>query len=84
MIIIIQYIVLFYNIFQSWGNIQGLLRRNGRESIKHRVKEFQERGGQVDEHVEKQVEHILREIPKSYALSASLSATTFYEWVSCY
>ena len=28
------------------------------------------------------MENIVKEIPKSYALSASLSATTFYEWVS--
>ena len=70
------------NIFQNWGNIQSLLRRTNRGSIKHRVKEFQESGGKVDENVEKQAENILKEIPKSYALSASLSATTFYEWVS--
>ena len=36
----------------------------------------------MDEHTEKQVENVLKEMPKSYALSASLSATTFYEWVS--
>ena len=59
MVIIIQYIVLFYNIFQSWGNIQSLLCRTGRESIKHRLKEFQEQGGQVDKHLEKQVEQSL-------------------------
>ena len=68
-------------LFQRWGYIQGLLRRQGREGIKHRISEFQSRPA-PDHQTIHTAQHLHDSVPKTYIMAASLSAAAFYDWVS--
>ncbi|XP_045216355.2 hillarin-like [Mercenaria mercenaria] len=66
---------------QKWGNIQALLRRQGKEGIKQRVNQFRD-GPMPNKTTLQQVQKLHDSVPKTYIVSASLSAAAFYDWVS--
>ncbi|XP_060594103.1 hillarin-like [Ruditapes philippinarum] len=66
---------------QKWGNIQALLRRQGKEGVKYRVNGFRD-GEMPNKSTVQQVQKLHDSVPKSYIVSASLSAAAFYDWVS--
>lgn len=57
-----------------------LLHRQGRESIKHRISEFQKQPA-PDPATVQAAQRLHDSVPKPYIVSASLSAAAFYDWV---
>ncbi|XP_052212948.1 uncharacterized protein LOC127831903 isoform X2 [Dreissena polymorpha] len=66
---------------KKWGNIQTLLRRQGKESIKNRINNFAETPA-PDKSTVKRAQKFHDAVPKPYIVSASLAAAAFYDWVS--
>lgn len=66
---------------QKWGYIQSLLRKVGREGIQARITQFHQQE-MPPAPVIQATQEVYDKLEKPYILSASLSATSFYDWVS--